>query len=64
MGSDADLVVFDPKHTGKISAKTHHMSMDYNLFEDMGVNGQCNLVTAQGNIQVRDGEFVGKKGIG
>ena len=64
LGSDADLVVYDPNHRDKISAATHHMNIDYNPFEDFPVHGRCDLVTVRGNVQVRQGEFVGEKGIG
>lgn len=64
LGADADLVVYDPHYEGTISAKTHHMNVDYNPFEQMAVTGRCDLVTVRGNVQVRDGEFVGEKGIG
>ncbi len=64
LGSDADLVVYDPEHRDVISAKTHHMNIDYNPFEGFDVHGRCDLVTVRGNVQVRDGEFVGTKGIG
>jgi len=63
-GTDADLVVFDPDHEGTISASDHHMDIDYNPFEGMTVKGRCSAVTVRGNVQVRDGEFVGEKGIG
>ncbi|MBA2662865.1 MAG: dihydropyrimidinase [Bradymonadaceae bacterium] len=64
LGSDADLVVYDKEHRSTISAKTHHMNIDYNPFEGYEVKGRCALVTVRGTVQVRDGEFVGKKGIG
>ena len=32
IGSDADLVVFDPDRKNTISAKTHHMRVDYSMF--------------------------------
>lgn len=64
IGSDADIVVYDKEYRGKISVDTHHMNIDYNPFEGWDVKGRCALVTVRGNIQVRDGEFVGKKGIG
>jgi dihydropyrimidinase len=63
-GADADLVVFDPNFEGTISAETHHMNIDYNAFEGMAVKGRCDAVTVRGTVQVREGEFVGKKGIG
>lgn len=64
IGSDADLVVFDPKFEGTLSAKTHHMNIDYNPFEGFPVKGRCKAVTVRGMVQVRDGEFVGKAGVG
>lgn len=64
IGSDADLVVYDPEVSEKLSVETHHMNVDYNPFEGREVQGRCELVTVRGNVQVRDGEFVGQKGIG
>jgi dihydropyrimidinase len=60
-GADADLVVYDPDYEGTISAKTHHMNIDYNPFEGMAVKGRCSAVTVRGMVQVEDGEFVGDK---
>ncbi len=64
LGSDADLVVYDPEHRDTISADTHHMNIDYNPFEGFDVHGRCDLVTVRGNVQVRQGEFVGEVGLG
>ena len=64
LGADADLVVYDPGYEGTISAKNHHMNIDYNPFEGMGVRGRCAAVTVRGHVQVRDGEFVGERGRG
>jgi dihydropyrimidinase len=64
LGSDADLVVYDPDWEGAISAETHHMNMDYNPFEGWPVKGRCAAVTVRGQVQVVDGEFTGNKGIG
>ena len=63
-GADADLVVFDPDYEGTITAEDHNMNVDYNPFEGMTVRGRCDAVTVRGNVQVRDGEFVGEEGIG
>jgi len=39
VGSDADLVIFDPNHEEVISAKTHHMRVDYSMFEGIRTKG-------------------------
>jgi dihydropyrimidinase len=64
LGSDADLVVYDPMYRGTISAAKHHMATDYNPYEGWPIEGRPSLVTLRGEIQVRDGQFVGKDGIG
>lgn len=63
-GADADLVVYDHAWSGKISAATHHMNIDYNPFEGWDVKGRCAAVTVRGQVQVVDGEFVGQRGVG
>jgi len=64
VGSDADLVVYDPNHRGIISAKTQHTNNDYNGFEGMPIEGRPAVVTVRGKIQARDGKFVGERGRG
>src|SRR5437764_8203838 len=64
LGSDADLVVYDPNYRGTISAKTHHMNLDYNSFEGYEIAGRPRVVTVRGQIAVRDGRFVGEAGRG
>jgi dihydropyrimidinase len=59
LGSDADLVVFDPRHRGVISAKTQAMNVDYSAFEGWPVEGRPSIVTVRGEVAVRDGQFVG-----
>lgn len=63
-GSDADLVIYDTKYQGVISAKTHSMNVDYNAFEGTRIEGRPSIVSLRGEIMARDGEFVGKPGIG
>jgi dihydropyrimidinase len=60
-GSDADLVVYDPKYRGKISVKSQTMNVDYNPFEGMPIEGRPHVVTVRGKIAARDGKFVGEK---
>lgn len=56
VGYDADLVIFDPKQKHKISAKTHHQNVDYNLYEGRDVTGKVKAVIANGHVVVRDGK--------
>jgi dihydropyrimidinase len=64
IGADADLVVFDPAYRGKISAKTQHVNVDYNVFEGWPIEGRPAVVTVRGQVAVRDGQFVGAVGRG
>jgi dihydropyrimidinase len=64
VGSDADLVVFDPERKTTISAATHHSKSDYNLYEGTEVTGSPELVLLRGNILVEDGELVAEPGVG
>jgi len=63
-GSDADLVVWDPKKKVTISAKSHHMNVDYNPYEGRKCTGAPEDVFLRGRVLVKDGEFVGKPGNG
>ena len=64
LGSDADLVVYDPNFRGRISQKTQLMNVDYSAFEGWEIEGRPSVVTVRGKIQVRDGKFVGELGHG
>ncbi len=61
VGSDADLVVYNPDHRSVISARTHHVNNDYSGFEGFQIDGRPELVTVRGKVQVRDGEFTGDR---
>jgi len=63
-GSDADLVVWDPKTTRRISAKTHHQKVDFNIFEGMEVEGVNTITLSRGKVVYRDGELRTVKGAG
>jgi len=64
VGSDADLVVFDPKRKHKISAKTHHMRVDYSMFEGIEVTGMPDVVLSRGKVVVEGEKFLGRAGQG
>ena len=44
VGSDADIVLFDPKAKHQLSAKTHHMNVDYSGYEGWEVEGKVKTV--------------------
>ena len=64
VGSDADLVIYDPDYSGTISAATQQMNVDYSGFEGWEIKGRPSVVTVRGQVQARDGEFVGEVGSG
>lgn len=64
IGSDADIVVWDPDAEHIISVETHHMRVDYNVYEGMQVKGKPALVYQRGNKLVDGDEWYGKNGQG
>ncbi len=64
VGSDADLVIFDPNEQQIISAKTHHMRVDYSMFEGIQITGVPKTVLSRGRAVVDSGKFVGRPGSG
>ena len=63
-GSDADIVLWDPIAEYTISAATHHMRVDYSMFEGFHVRGNARDVYSRGELIVSNGEFIGKPGRG
>jgi dihydropyrimidinase len=64
VGSDADLIVFDPNEEQIISVKTHHMRVDYSMFEGTRVKGATKTVLSRGRTIIDNGRFTGKAGAG
>jgi dihydropyrimidinase len=64
VGSDADLVVYDPAYRGVISARTQSGNFNYNGFEGMEIEGRPWAVTVRGAVQVKNSVFVGNRGRG
>ena len=64
VGSDADLVIFDPNEEQVISVKTHHMRVDYSMFEGTKVKGVAKIVLSRGRVLVENGKFLGRAGAG
>ena len=64
VGSDADLVIYDPAYRGTISAKTQLMNVDYNPFEGWPIEGRPSVVTVRGQVAACEGKFTGTNGRG
>ena len=67
VGSDADIVIFDPHRKETISinnACTHHMRVDYNAYEGFEVTGFTETVLSRGKVIIKDCDYVGQKGDG
>ncbi len=63
-GSDADLVIWDPNADHVISARTHHMRVDYSMFEGWKVKGNARTVLSRGDVIVENGHYFGRAGRG
>lgn len=64
VGSDADIVIFDPNREQTISAATHHMRVDYSAYEGWKIKGVTEVVLSRGNVIVENGEWKGETGAG
>jgi dihydropyrimidinase len=64
VGSDADIVIFDPEAEEVLSAHTHHMRVDYSMFEGIHVKGITQTVLSRGRVIIENNKFVGKVGAG
>ena len=57
-------MIWDPNAVYTISAKTHHMRVDYSMFEGFECRGNARTVLSRGEVIVDGGEFFGKPGRG
>lgn len=64
IGSDADIVIFDPEEKHTLSVKNHHMNVDYSGYEGWEVTGKCKTVILRGKVAVDNGKLKIKKGYG
>jgi dihydropyrimidinase len=63
-GSDADIVVYDPRARTRISVETHHMNIDYSAWEGWEIDGGVDTVMSRGKVVVSGGQYRGAKGDG
>lgn len=64
IGSDADIVIFDPNEKHKISAKSHHMNVDYSAYEGVEVTGKVKTVLLRGKVVIDNNQCLVPKGFG
>jgi dihydropyrimidinase len=64
VGSDADIVVWDPDASRVISAKTHHQNVDFNVYEGMEVTGLARSTIANGKLVWHEGTLRAVRGAG
>jgi dihydropyrimidinase len=63
-GADADIVIYDPNATTRLSVETHHMNMDHSAYEGRVIQGRVRTVLSRGSVVIDDGNYVGTKGHG
>ncbi|MBK8712464.1 MAG: dihydropyrimidinase [Niastella sp.] len=64
IGSDADLVIFNPNEKHTLSAKKHHMNVDYSGYEGWDVTGKIKTVILRGKVVIDEGKCLAEKGNG
>jgi dihydropyrimidinase len=64
VGTDADIVIFDPNQQQTISANSHHMNTDYSGYEGWEVTGKVKTVVLRGKVAIHDNDCLIEKGYG
>jgi len=64
VGSDADIVIFDPEKEHTFGVDTEHMNVDYSSYEGWAVKGKVDTVLSRGRVIIENGEHTGKSGDG
>jgi dihydropyrimidinase len=64
VGSDADIVLFDPEEKHIITASHHHMNVDYSAYEGVEVTGKVKKVFLRGKLAIDDDQLMVEKGYG
>jgi dihydropyrimidinase len=64
VGSDADIVIFDPNGKTVVSVDSHHMNVDYSAYEGYELAGKIDVVISKGKTLIADDEYHGSPGDG
>lgn len=64
VGSDADIVIWNPDTEHTISSESHHMNVDYSMFEGKHIKGDAEIVLSKGKVIVENNQFKGSPGNG
>ncbi len=64
IGSDADIVLFNPTEKHTLSASTHHMNVDYSGYEGVEVTGKVKTVILRGKVVVDNDKDLTTRGYG
>ena len=64
IGSDADIVIWDPDVTSMMSVDVNHMDVDYTCYEGKEVQGKIELVMQRGNVLIENDTYLGSPGDG
>ena len=64
VGSDADIMILDPKEKHTLSAQTHHMNVDYSAYEGWELTGKVKTVLLRGQVAIDKGKCLVPKGYG
>ena len=64
VGSDADLVVWDPETSRTISAETHHQNIDFNIYEGMEITGNAAVTLSRGRVVWQNDQLSTERGTG
>jgi dihydropyrimidinase len=64
IGSDADIVVWDPNARTKMTVEANHMRVDYSAYEGKDVQGKIDMVMARGTVLIDNDQYLGSPGDG
>lgn len=64
VGSDADIVIFDPNGETKFGVEHEHMNVDYSSYEGWTIKGKVETVLSRGRVIIENGKHTGKQGDG